>query len=70
MTQAHNEALRQLAAHRNLREEEVVEQLIERAYERPDAFLDWSPGGSGQGADANPFAPDDEEMAVPAEIPA
>ena len=57
MTHAHTEALRQLAATRNLRETEVLERLIERAYERPDAFLDWRPGDGRQTVGPDPFRP-------------
>ena len=69
MTKAHQQALRHLAAERNLREEEVLEQLTERAFERPDAFLDWSPGMSGNGATAQPFVPVDEEAPNPTATP-
>ena len=69
MTQAHQHALRHLAAIRNLREEEVLEQLIERAYEQPDAFLDWKPGGNGNGKSALPPIPVDEESANPTPVP-
>ena len=68
MTEAHQHALRHLAAQRNLREEEVLEQLIERAFEQPDAFLDWSPGLSGNGDTAHPFVPVDEEAPAPVVI--
>ena len=70
MTHAHTEALRQLAATRNLREEEVLEQLIERAYERPDALLDWRPGDGRRTEGPDPFHPADEDMAEPAEVTA
>ncbi len=69
MTKAHQQALRHLAAIRNLREEEVLEQLTERAFERPDAFLDWSPGMSGNGKSALTPVPVDEESPNPTPTP-
>ena len=69
MTRAHQEALRQLAATRNLREEEVLEQLVERAYERPDALLDWRPGDGRRTKGPDPFHPADEENPNPTAVP-
>lgn len=65
MTETHQKALRRLAAERNQCEEKVLERLIERACERPDAFLDWSPGMSGNPNHTPPPVPVGKESPTP-----